>query len=148
MQEDFRDIIVELLSAKARFLIVGAHALSAYGVPRATVDLDLWIDPTPENAERVYRALARFGAPLQSMGITEGDFSSEDQIIQLGLPPNRIDLMTGISGVTFAEAWQNHVMEPFDGILAPHIGREAFIRNKRASGRPKDLGDLASLGDP
>jgi hypothetical protein len=148
MQEDFRDVIVELLTADARFLVVGAHALSAYGVPRATVDLDLWIDTSAENAARVYQALTRFGAPMQAMGITEGDLTSKDQIIQLGVPPNRIDLLTGISGVTFAEAWPDHLMAPFDGILAPHIGREAFIKNKRATGRHKDLGDLASLGTP
>jgi hypothetical protein len=146
MMRDFRDFVVELLSAHARFLIVGAHALTAHGVPRVTMDLDIWIETSRENAARVGQAVRAFGAPMAALGITDADFSRADQVIQFGLPPFRIDILTGLSGVTFADAWDERVTADFEGIQAPYIGREDFIRNKRASGRPKDLGDLASLG--
>jgi hypothetical protein len=144
---DFRDVLAELLRANARFLVVGAHALSVHGVPRATVDLDVWIDPTPENAKRVWAALAAFGAPLDSLQIRESDFTRPDTVAQLGLPPYRIDILTGVSGVTFDEAWNERVEDLFYDLRVPFIGRAAFIRNKRASGRTKDLADIESLGD-
>jgi hypothetical protein len=144
---EFRDVIAELVRADARFLIVGAHALGLYGVPRATGDLDIFVDRSPENAERVWRALVAFGAPLETLGISQTDFTREAMVAQFGVPPHRIDIMTGVSGVTFEEAWVDHVEENFEGVRAPFIGREAFIRNKRASGRHKDLGDLESLGE-
>jgi hypothetical protein len=147
VQADFRDVLAELLRAGARFLVVGAHALGVHGVPRATVDLDIWVEPSAENARRVWHALAAFGAPLVSLGIAETDFMDTDTISQFGLPPHRIDIMAGISGVTFAEAWPDHVEHPFDDLRVPYIGRAAFVRNKRASGRKKDLGDLESLGE-
>lgn len=147
MVEDFRDLIVELLRADARFLIVGAHALGLHGVPRATVDLDIWIDATPQNAQRTLAALALFGAPLATLQITEADLTRPETVIQLGLPPYRIDLLTGISGVSFAEAWADRVEDAFEGVRAPFIGRNALIRNKRASGRTKDLADLEALGE-
>ncbi len=146
MIEDFRDLLGELLRANARFLIVGAHALSVHGVPRATVDLDVWIDASPENAARVWKALAAFGAPLASLQISESDLVRPDTVAQFGLPPWRIDILTGISGVTFDEAWPERVEDAFDDVRVPFIGRAAFIRNKRASGRLKDLADIESLG--
>lgn len=147
MIKDFRDLLAELVGTEARFLIVGAHALSVYGVPRATVDLDIWIDPSPENAKRVWAALAAFGAPLGSLQVRESDFTLPDTVVQFGLPPWRIDFLTGISGVTFDEAWNERVEDRFDDVRVPFIGRAAFIRNKRASGRTKDLADIESLGD-
>jgi hypothetical protein len=148
VETDFRDVLAELLRADAKFLVVGAHALGVHGVPRATVDLDIWIEPTSENARRVWRALAAFGAPLQTLRIVEADFTVPDTVAQFGLPPYRIDVMTGVSGVAFAEAWAEHVEGTFADLRVPYIGRAAFIRNKRASGRKKDLGDLESLGEP
>jgi hypothetical protein len=147
VETDFRDALAEFLRAEARFLVVGVHALGVYGVPRATVDLDIWVEPTADNARRVWSALETFGAPLQARGITESDFTVPDSVAQFGLPPHRIDVMTGISGVTFADAWAEHVDGMFADLRVPYIGRAAFIRNKRATGRKKDLGDLESLGE-
>lgn len=143
---DFRDVLQELVAANARFLVVGAHALSAHGVPRATVDLDIWIWPDPENAQRVFDALARFGAPLEALGVTTADFINPDNVAQFGLPPFRIDIMTSVSGVTFDAAWNERAEGEIEGVLVPIIGRDSFIKNKRASGRKKDLADLESLG--
>lgn len=148
MHGDFRDIVAELVASGARFLIVGAHALGVHGVPRATADLDLWIDRSPENVERVWRALAAFGAPLDSLGIQPADLTKPDIVAQFGIPPYRIDILTGISGVTFDEAWHDRLEETFADVRAPFIGREAFVKNKRASARKKDLADLESLGEP
>jgi hypothetical protein len=144
---DFHDLLVALADAGVRFLVVGAHALAAHGVPRATGDLDVWVEPTAENAARVWRALAEFGAPLGRLDIREADFTRPDQVIQLGLPPYRIDLMTSVSGVAFAEVWAGRMDGTLFEVPVAFIGRAAFIRNKRASGRPKDLEDIRSLGD-
>ena len=145
--DDFRDFLAELLKAGARFLVVGAHALSVHGVPRATVDLDVWIDATPDNARRVWAALVAFGAPVNTLQLRESDFTRPDMVAQLGLPPYRIDVLTGVSGVSFDEAWIERVEDDFAGIRVPFIGRSAFIRTKRATGRLKDLADLESLGE-
>jgi hypothetical protein len=147
MNEDFRDLLRALLEAGARFLVVGAHAMAVHGVPRATGDLDVWIAVDPENADRVTQALARFGAPLAAMGITRDDFLREDQVVQIGLPPRRIDVLTSISGVTFPEAWEDRVTHGVSGMSVPFLGREALVRNKRASGRAKDRADLEALGE-
>lgn len=146
MIADFRDLLAALTETGVRFLVVGAHALAAHGVPRVTGDLDLWIEPTEGNAARVWAALRRFGAPLESLGIEQSDFVRPDQVIQLGLPPYRIDLMTTISGLAFGDAWESRLAGTLFDVPVLFIGRDAFIRNKRASGRPKDLEDLRSLG--
>ena len=99
MNEDFRDLLAALLSAGARFLVVGAHALAVHGVPRATGDLDVWIESEAGNAGRVFEALVRFGAPMGTMAVTRADLSKPDQVVQIGLPPRRIDILTSISGV-------------------------------------------------
>lgn len=145
--EDFRDLLAELVKAEARFLIVGAHALGVHGVPRATVDLDIWIDRFPANARRVWLALAAFGAPLDTLQIREADLTQPDTVAQFGLPPYRIDILTDISGVSFEEAWDERVEQAFADVRVPFIGRAALIRNKRASGRTKDLADLEALGE-
>lgn len=147
MPPDFRDLLSELLRAQVRFLVVGAHALAVHGVPRATADLDVWIEPTRENARRTWQALAAFGAPLATLEIHESDFATPDLVVQLGLPPVRIDLLTGLSGLQFEEAWADRVVQPFDGIDVPFLGRKAFVQNKRASGRKKDQADLEALGE-
>ena len=147
MVEDFRDLLAEFVKADVRFLVVGAHAVGAHGVPRATVDLDVWIARTPDNARRVWTALAAFGAPLETLGIQEADFARPDLVAQFGLPPFRIDILTGVSGLTFDEAWPNRVEADFDDVRVPFLGRAELIRNKRASGRKKDLADIESLGD-
>jgi len=145
--EDFRDFLAELVKAEARFLIVGAHALGVHGVPRATVDLDIWIDASPANAKRVWAALAAFGAPLDTLQIRETHLTQPDMVAQFGLPPYRIDILTSISGVSFGEAWDERIEDVFYDVRVPFIGRTALIRNKRASGRRKDLADLEALGE-
>lgn len=146
MIADFRDLLAELVATEVRFLVVGAHALAALGVPRVTADLDLWVEPTPANAGRTWRALAAFGAPLANLNIRETDLVQPEQVMQLGLPPYRIDILTSISGVEFPEAWAGRVGGTLFDVPVSFIGRDAFIRNKRASGRPKDLDDLRALG--
>jgi len=145
--DDFRDLLAALTASGVRFLVVGAHALAAHGVPRVTGDLDLWVASSPVNASSVWRALADFGAPLATLDVTERDFCTPDRVVQLGLPPYRIDLMTSISGVAFEEAWEGRLPGTLFGVPVSFLGRDAFILNKRASGRPKDLADIRSLGE-
>lgn len=145
MSTDFHDVLIALVNARARFLVVGAHALAAHGVPRVTGDLDIWVEPTAENARRVWLALAEFGAPVHSLDVQESDFTRHDIVVQLGVPPFRIDIMTGISGVSFTEAWNGRLEDQMVGVNVPFLGRDEFIRNKRASGRKKDLLDIESL---
>lgn len=148
MIADFRDVLALFVAHGVTFLVVGAHALAAHGVPRVTGDLDIWVEPTVENAARIWRALAEFGAPLESLGIRQSDFSRRDQVIQLGLPPFRIDFMTTISGVEFDEGQRGAIEGTLFTVNVRFIGRESFVRNKRASGRPKDLEDISALGEP
>jgi hypothetical protein len=145
MNEDYRDILVALVEQDARFLVVGAHALAVHGYPRATIDLDIWIQSTPDNARRVWRALAAFGAPLQDLDVTEADLTRANVVAQFGLPPNRIDILTGISGLSFEEAWPNHVEGELEGIAVPVLGLDDLLANKRASGRDKDRADIKGL---
>ncbi len=148
MNDDWFDLLQALVGAQARFLVVGAHAMAVHGVPRGTQDLDVWIEPSPENAERVWQALAAFGAPLSSLGITRDDFAQPGAIIQIGLPPNRIDVLTAISGIPdFGTAWGERRVHPVRGCPVPFLGRAELILNKRASGRRKDLADLEALGE-
>lgn len=148
MSDDWSEVLGALGDAGARFLVVGAHAMAVHGVPRGTQDLGVWIDPTGANAERVWRGLAAFGAPLNDLGIGLDDLSRPGIVIQLGLPPNRIDLLTTISGVAdFQAAWAERVEHAFGDRRVPFIGRATLIRNKRSSGRRKDLADLEALGE-
>jgi len=138
-------VVASLKAARARFLVVGAYAMAAHGVPRATGDLDVWVEPTEENAPRVFGALARFGAPLQALGITLRDLLAPGVVCQIGLPPRRIDVTTVIDGVEFAEAWEDRLEGWLGPVRVSYIGREALIRNKEAAGRAKDLADLELL---
>jgi hypothetical protein len=146
--DDWFDLLAELLDAGARFLVVGAHAMAVHGIPRGTQALDVWIESTQENAERVWRALAAFGAPPDALGLSRDDLQRADSVIQLGLPPNRIDLLTSISGVPdFAAAWRDRSEHDVRGRRIPFLGREALVRNKRAAGRRKDLANIEALGE-
>jgi hypothetical protein len=147
VNEDFRDLLAALLAADARFLVVGAHALAVHGVPRATGDLDVWVATDPANAVRVWAALVRFGAPVASLGVSEGDLQRPGQVIQIGLPPRRIDILTSITGVDFEDAWSARVSHDVGGLTAPFLGRAELVRNKRATGRAKDRADLEALGE-
>jgi hypothetical protein len=145
LNEDFRDILRALLETQAQFLVVGAYAVAAHGNPRATGDLDIWVAARPDNAERVWRALVAFGAPVESLGVRADDFASEGMVIQIGLAPRRIDFLTSLTGVTFREAWEERVEHEIDGLRIPFLGRATLLKNKRALGRPQDLADVAAL---
>lgn len=147
MNPDFVDFLAALLAAEARFLVVGAHALAVHGVPRATGDIDVWIERSPENAARVWEALGAFGAPAAALGLERADLETPDRVIQIGLPPRRIDVLTDVSGLEFGAAWNDRVVHRVDHLDVPFLGRDALVRNKRASGRFKDLGDLEALGE-
>ncbi len=143
MNCDFAEMLSALSEAGAEFLIVGAHALAAHGAPRATGDLDIWVSPTPANARRVMRALTAFGAPLYDL--TLDDLTRSDTVFQIGVPPSRVDILTGVSGVQFDDAWPRRLALEVEGAAVSVISREDFIRNKRATGRPKDLVDIEAL---
>jgi hypothetical protein len=143
MNRDYVEMLSALRDARAEFLVVGAHALAAHGRPRATGDLDIWVRPSSENASRVWNALRVFGAPLESLSVS--DLVSPDLVFQIGVAPSRIDIMTGLSGVGFEEAWDSRITVRIAALEIPVIGREALIRNKRAVGRPRDLADVAEL---
>jgi len=143
MNDDFRDMLSALCAAGAEFLIVGAHALAVHGTPRSTGDIDLWVRPTPENALRVWQALLVFGAPLT--GLTQADLATPDVVFQIGLPPRRIDVLTSISGVAFADAWPRRIVVQVQGLRLPVLGREDLIANKSATGREKDRLDVLLL---
>ena len=145
LNDDFHDLLIFFVDAGVEFVIVGAYALAFHGAPRASGDIDVLVRPSVENADRVVAALGRFGAPLQSAGITSGDFARPGHVYQIGVPPRRIDVMTQISGVSFDEAWASRVTGELDGRPIGFIGRDALIKNKQAAGRPKDLADLSRL---
>ncbi len=145
LNDDFRDLLAALARNEAVYLVVGAHAMAVHGVPRATGDLDVWVRPDAANAARVLHALIEFGAPVEPMGVTERDLAIPGIVYQIGLPPRRIDILTEISGIDFGTAWASRIDQILDGFVVPFLGREALVRNKRASGRTKDLADVELL---
>ena len=142
-EQDFIDFIELLNQHQVEYMIVGAHALAYHGRPRHTGDLDIWIKPNVENASRMIKVLADFG--FGSVGLVEQDFLRENYVTQLGYPPLRIDILNSISGVEFDEAYANRVEGDVEDLKINFINISEFIRNKEASGRKKDLGDIASL---
>jgi hypothetical protein len=143
LNPDFKDMLSCLKDEKVDFLIVGAYALAAQGFPRATGDLDIWVRNDPENAHRVIRALSKFGAPATQL--SSEDFTSTDLIVQFGVEPCRIDLLTGISGIEFEEAWQNRVSIEIDNLEIFILSKKDLLTNKMATGRDKDQGDIIWL---
>lgn len=143
MNSDFSDLIAAFSAHDVDFLIVGAHALAAHGHVRATKDLDVWVRPHPENAERVIAALRSFGAPLHDL--TADDLSTPGVVFQVGVAPVRIDVLTAIDGLTFERAWGGRVRSEFGGQTVFVLSREHLIANKRASGRLQDLADVERL---
>lgn len=148
LNDDFRDLLVVFADAGVEFVIVGAYALAFHGAPRASGDIDLFVRPALENAQRVFDALARFGAPLEAAGMTAADFAAPGAVYQIGLPPRRIDILTTISEVTFDEAWVSRSTGEVEGRTVSFIGREALLKNKLATGRLKDIADAARLRQP
>jgi hypothetical protein len=145
LNEDFRDMLVALNRANVEFLVIGAHALAAHGLPRATGDFDILVKPSLENAGRLMRALDDFGAPTRAHGVDVADFQREGNVYQIGVVPRRIDILTEISGVSFDEAWSSRMPVRVSGSDFAVLGREALIKNKRATGRDKDILDVRAL---
>ena len=143
LHRDFVEMLSALCASGADFLIIGAHAMAAHDQARATQDIDIWVRPSSENASRVWRALADYGAPLHDL--TLDDLSKPGVTFQIGLPPLRIDILTEISGVTFDEAWPNRLIVRHEDLTYAVIGKAELIRNKRAAARPKDLLDADNL---
>jgi hypothetical protein len=140
---DFLDLLIALNAADAKYMLVGGHAVGIFGRPRATKDFDLWIEASSENAARIMEALRHFGAPLGE--VTEADFAVEGSGFRMGTPPFRIELLTEISGVAFAEAWTRKESHDLDGTRCYVISRDDLLANKRAAGRPQDLADVDVL---
>jgi hypothetical protein len=132
-----------LNSNGVEYLIVGALAVSWHGFPRYSGDIDFLVRPDPKNAELVLKALHQFG--FRSLDISAGDLTTPGKVIQLGYEPNRIDLLTSVTGVTFEEAWESRSRGHLDGIRVQFIGRVALLKNKDATGRSKDLIDAIEL---
>lgn len=146
MNPDFLELLRALCAAEARFLVVGAYAVTFHGPPRSTGDLDLWVEPTAENARRVWNALLAFGAPLEAVALQ--DLQTPDVVVQFGLPPRRIDLLTSLTGLQFDAAWARRVEADVEGVRCPILSRDDLVTNKRAVGRPRDLADIERLVRP
>jgi len=149
LNPDFRDMLSCLINEDAEFIVVGAYALAAHGFPRATGDIDIWVGSSPDNARRIMRAITRFGAPVTD--ISEEDFLSPDTVIQLGVEPCRIDVLTSIDGVEFGEAWKRRVSINVADLEIHVLSKADLLKNKLATGRDKDQGDIVwlkkNLGD-
>jgi predicted nucleotidyltransferase len=143
LNQDFREFIQSLNDNHVRYLVVGGYAVAFHGHPRYTKDIDVWIEMSAENASNVVAALEQFG--FGSLGLRESDFLTPDQVIQLGHPPSRIDLLCTVSGVSFAECYESRVMVEIDGVPVNFINLENLRKNKAASGRHQDLADLENL---
>ncbi len=143
LNEDYKDMLHALSDEKVRFILVGAYALAAHGYPRATMDIDIWIMPSPDNAEAVLRALRSFGAPLHNL--TKEDLQKHGTIFQIGVAPRRIDIITAASGLQFEHTYEHSIMVNIDGIDVPIPSIEDLIINKKATGRTKDLADAEAL---
>jgi hypothetical protein len=143
LNRGYRDILCELSAQRVEYLVVGAFALAAHGLPRATGDIDVWVRASADNAPRVAAALAAFGAPVD--GISVSDFAAPGSVVQLGVAPCRIDILTQIDGLTFDEAWPCRMEVVIGDLTVPVLSRDHLIRNKQASGRPKDRADVQAL---
>ena len=143
LNPDFRDMLSCLIDEGAEFIVVGAYALAAHGFPRATGDIDIWVSVSADNARRIMRAMTKFGAPAS--GISEEDFKSSDTVIQLGVEQCRIDLLTGIDGVEFRKAWERKVSITVADLEIHILSKADLLKNKLATGRDKDQGDIAWL---
>ena len=143
LNEDYKDMLLALSDEKVSFLLVGAYALAAHGYPRATIDIDIWIMPSPQNADAVLRALRRFGAPLHNL--TKEDLQKDGTVFQIGLAPRRIDIITAASGLQFEETYGRSLLVKIEGIDVHIPSIDDLIINKRASGRTKDLADAEAL---
>jgi hypothetical protein len=143
LSSDFEELLRCFNARHVKAIVVGGHALAFHGHPRFTKDLDVFVEASADNARRIVEALGDFG--FGALDLKAEDFSSPGPIVQLGVAPNRIDLMTAIDGVTFDEAWAARVAGKFGGQPVSYLGRTEFLRNKRAAGRPQDLADIDAI---
>jgi len=143
LNSDYKDMLQVLLDNRVKFLLVGAYAMGVHGYPRATGDIDIWIEPSAENSERVYRSMASFGAPLHE--IDEATFATPGIVFQIGVAPRRIDIITAISGVEFDDAYQQRQIVEIEDLSISILSLDDLIRNKRATGRDKDRLDADQL---
>jgi hypothetical protein len=143
LNEDYKDMLRALCDENVRFMLVGAYALAAHGYPRATMDIDIWVMPSPENADAVLRSLRRFGAPLHNL--TNEDLLKDGTIFQIGVAPRRIDIITAATGLRFEPTYRNSISVNIEGIEVRIPSIDDLILNKRATGRTKDLADSEAL---
>lgn len=143
LNPDFRDMLAEFNAAAVEYLVVGGYAVAHYGYPRATGDIDFWLRRSPENANRVLRALGAFGAPSDL--VSHEDLLNPDIVAQIGIEPNRIDILTSVDGVEFDDAYPHRVITRIGDVDVPFVGVHHLLMNKRASGRPEDLIDVSRL---
>jgi hypothetical protein len=136
-------MLCALNDAGVDYILVGAYALAAHGFPRATLDMDVWVRSTPDNASRICKALEQFGAPMGHIAV--GDFSKADSVVQIGVAPRRVDIITSVSGLTFDEARKAALVREIEGLTIPILSVSDLIRNKLAIGRPKDIADVELL---
>ena len=144
-QRDFRELLSLFNAHNIEYIIVGGYALAFYGAPRFTGDIDIFVKPDNANARRILDALDEFG--FGSIDLTENDFINPDTVVQLGVPPVRIDIINSITGVSWEEAFDSKVAGKYGDVTVFFIGREQLVKNKRESGRMKDLADLEALGE-
>ena len=143
LNRDFKEFIQSLNDNDVRYLVVGGYAVALHGYPRYTKDMDIWVEMTAENASRITKALDQFG--FGSLGIQEKDFTIPDQMLQLGYPPRRIDILTTLPGVEFSECYPSRTIVEVDGVSVNFIDLGNLRKNKRATGRHQDLADLENL---
>ncbi len=143
LNEDYKEMLQILLNNEVKFLIVGAYAMGAHGYPRATGDFDIWVEASAENSKKIYRSLSEFGAPL--LGISEKAFAEKGVILQVGVAPRRIDIITHIDGVIFEEAYKTKELIEIESLKIPFISKENLIKNKQSTKREKDKIDVNYL---
>jgi len=143
LNNDYKDILLKLSDRKVKFLLVGAYAMAVHGYPRSTMDIDLWVKPDPENANLVLNALDDFGAPLGDLKAE--DLQKEEMVFQIGVAPCRIDILTSVDGLKFEDAFLNSQMIDIEGIPVHVLSIPDLIKNKRSTGRTKDLADAQEL---
>ncbi len=145
VNRDFRDLLAAFVAHDVRFLVVGAYAVTFHARPRFTKDLDVWVEPTTANAPRVVRALASFGAPLTAHGVSETDFQRPGIVYQMGIVPNRVDILTAVDGLQFAPCWERRSHSMYGDVPVAYLSKADLIVNKRTVGRPQDLEDVKAL---
>lgn len=143
LNEDYKEMLQLLSEEDVKFIVVGAYALAAHGFPRATGDIDIWIEPEINNVKKVMNVLKRFGCPL--FELTIDDLLIKGTVFQIGVAPRRIDIITSIDGVEFSEAWDDCVKVQVEGIQIPILSLDKLIKNKESTGREKDALDLKNL---